>query len=512
MWLDYLLFALFGASLVGIALYTRGRARTVDEFVHAGKGGLGGWMTAFAYGTTYFSAVIFIGYAGSFGRLYGLAAVWIGVGNALFGALLAWAVLAARTKRMTANLSASTMPDFFEKRYGSRGLRTVSAVVIFVFLTPYSASVYNGLSVLFERIYGIPGWVMMIFLAAFTALYLVFGGYLATALSDFIQGIVMLAGVALMVFCFLNHENVSWDLSRLVSDKELTWFTLGSENGGLYGNTVSLLSLVLLTSFGVFALPQTIHKYQSIRDRRAIRQGMIVSTVFALVIGFGAYFTGALSSLFPETAALPSDRVIPEMLALVIPTGLSGMIAILILSASMSTLSSVSLSSATAVTLDLYRARLKKDATDKHTTLVLRLFCFLFILLSVVLAVLNEELGLAAIAYMMGISWGTLAGCFIGPFVLGLISRRVTAAAAWTSIFTSLGLTVLLTIFFGYDKLGYACTFGEALKAGVGCSPMTGVICMVASMLVTVAVSLLTKPPKQEILDRAFRAPENESV
>ncbi len=509
MWIDYLLFALFGASLVGIALYTRKRTRTVDEFMHAGKGGLGGWMTAFAYGTTYFSAVIFIGYAGSFGRQYGLAAVWIGIGNALIGALLAWAVLAARTKRMTANLSASTMPEFFEKRYGSRGLRTVSAVVIFVFLTPYSASVYNGLSVLFQRIYGIPGWVMMLFLAAFTALYLVFGGYLATALSDFIQGIVMLAGVVLMVFCFLHHENVSFDLSRLVSDKELSWFTFASENGGLYGNTVSLISLVLLTSFGVFALPQTIHKYQSIKDRRAIRRGMIVSTVFALIVGVGAYFTGALSAFFPETAALPSDRVIPEMLVLVIPAGLSGIIAVLILSASMSTLSSVSLSSASAVTLDLYKARIKKDASDGHTTLALRLFCLLFILLSVVLAILNEELGLTAIAYMMGISWGTLAGCFIGPFVLGLLSRRVTAAAAWASIGTSLVLTVFFTIFFGYDKLGYACSFGEALQAGVGCSPMTGVLCMAASILVTLLVSLFTRPPKQEILDRAFALEES---
>ncbi len=512
MWIDYILFALFGASLVGIALYTRGRAGTVDEFMHAGRGGLGGWMTAFAYGTTYFSAVIFVGYAGSFGRQFGLASVWIGIGNALIGSPLAWVVLAGRTRRMTKNLGVSTMPAFFEARYGSRGLRTVSAVVIFLFLTPYSASVYNGLSVLFERIYGIPGWVMMLLLAAFTALYLVFGGYLATALSDFIQGIVMLVGVGLMVFCFLNHENVSWDLSRLVSDKELTWITLGSERGGLYGSTASLLSLVLLTSFGVFALPQTIHKYQSLRDRRAIRQGMIVSTAFALIIGFGAYFTGALSAFFPETAALPSDRVIPEMLSLVIPAGLSGMIAVLILSASMSTLSSVSLSSASAVTLDLYRTCVKKDASDKHTTLVLRLFCFLFILLSVVLAILNEELGLAAIAYLMGISWGTLAGCFIGPFVLGLLSRRVTAAAAWASIGTSLGLTVILTIFFGYDKLGYACTFGEALKAGVGCSPMTGVLCMAASMLVTVVVSLLTKPPRKEIIDRAFGIPENESV
>ena len=511
LWIDYVLFALYALSLVGIALYTRGRSKSVDDFLHAGKRGLGGWMTAFAYGTTYFSAVIFIGYAGNFGRQYGLASVWIGIGNAILGSLIAWAVLAKRTKNMTMRLASKTMPDFFAKRYGSSRLKIVSAIIIFVLLTPYSASVYNGLSALFERVYGIPGWVMMVLLATLTALYLFFGGYFATALSDFIQGIVMLVGVCLMVFCFLNHENVSWDLSSIVSDPEHTWFTFGSENHGLYGNTVSLLSLIFLTSFGVWALPQTVHKYYAIRDKRAINRGMVVSTVFALVIGFGAYFTGALSSLFPEVGAVAGDRVIPEMLSLVIPSGLMGIIAILILSASMSTLSSVSLASASVVAVDLYKGALRPDAEDKKVNLLMRLLCLGFIVLSVVIAVLNEEYKITAIAYLMGISWGTLAGCFMGPYVLGLVWRRVSRAAVWASIGTSLGLTVALILFFGYDKLGYACTLGEALKAGVGCSPMIGVICMIASLIVTATVTLFTKAPEEELLTRAFDSPlENE--
>lgn len=510
-WIDYLLFVLYAAGLVGIALYTRNRSKSVDDFLLAGKRGLGGWMTAFAYGTTYFSAVIFIGYAGNFGKQYGLASVWIGIGNAVLGSLIAWAVLAKRTKNMTMRLGSKTMPDFFEKRFGSPRLKIVSAIIIFLFLIPYSASVYNGLSALFERVFEIPGWAVMIALAALTALYLFFGGYFATALSDFVQGIVMLVGVVLMVIFFLSHENVSWDLSTLVADPEHTWFTFGSENGGIYGNTVSLISLILLTSFGVWALPQTIHKYYAIRDKRAINQGMIVSTVFALIIGFGAYFTGALSGLFPEVADIAGDRVIPEMLSIVIPVGLMGVIAVLILSASMSTLSSVSLASASVVAVDLYKGAIRKDASDKRVNTVMRLLCLGFIVLSVVIAVLNEEFGIAAIAYMMGISWGTLAGCFIGPYVLGLFWRRVSRAAVWASIGTSLSLTVGLVIFLGYDKMGYACSFGVALKTGVGCSPMIGVICMVASLIVTAAVTLFTKAPDEAILTQAFDAPlENE--
>ena len=505
MWIDYLLFALYAACLVGIAFYTRKRASSVNEFLMAGKRGLGGWMSAFSYGTTYFSAVIFIGYAGNFGSRFGLAAVWIGIGNALIGALFAWWLLAGRTKAMTVRLGAKTMPQFFEKRYDSPALKLVSAIVVFVFLIPYSASVYNGLSALFEKVYGIPGWVMMAVLAVLTSVYLFFGGYFATSLSDFVQGVLMLFGVVLMVLLFLGHKNVSWDLSSLVSDPEHTWFTFGSDRRGLYGNTVSLLSLIGLTSFGVMALPQTVHKYYAIRNRRAIRQGMVVSTVFALVIGFVAYFVGALSGLFPEElAGLPADRYIPAMLLAVIPSGCMGIIAILVLSASMSTLASVSLASASVVSIDIYKGFLRKEASDRRTTAVMRVLCLVFILISVVLAVLNEQLQLTAIAYLMGISWGTLAGCFMGPFVLGLLSRRVTRPAAWASIITSLSLTAVLIVLLGYDKCGYACSFGEALKEGVSCSPLIGVICMAASLLVTAAVSFFTAPPREAILHEAF--------
>ncbi len=510
--LDIIILVLYALSMVGIAIYTRNRSKSVNDFLLAGKKGLNGWMSAFAYGTTYFSAVIFIGYAGKFGQSFGLAAVWIGIANAVIGSLFAWLVLARRTKNMTVRLGAKTMPEFFEKRYGSQGLKIVSAVVIFIFLIPYSASVYNGLSSLFETVFKIPGWAVMIALAALTALYLFFGGYFATALSDFIQGIIMLIGVVLMVICFMNSPEVSWDISELVNDVNKTWFTFGSENTGIYGSTASLMSLILLTSFGVWALPQTIHKYYAIRDRRAISQGTIVSTLFALIIGFGAYYVGALSGLFGELLeGVTGDYVIPTMLAKVIPMGLMGIIAVLILSASMSTLSSVSLASASVVAVDIYKGRLNKDASDKRVNIVMKALCLVFVVISVVLAILNEKFGVAAIAYMMGISWGTLAGCFMGPYVLGVIWKRVTKSAVWASIISSLVLTVSLIIFFGYHKCGFACSFGKAIATGVGLSPMIGVICMVFSMVITVVVSLLTKCPSSEIISEAFDKPiENE--
>ena len=505
--LDYVILGLYALSMVGIAVYTHNRSKSVNDFLLAGKKGLNGWMSAFSYGTTYFSAVVFIGYAGKFGQAYGLAAVWIGIVNAIAGALIAWLLLAKRTKNMTARLSAKTMPEFFEKRYGSKNIKLLSAIVIFLFLIPYSASVYNGLSSLFAIVFGIPGWVVMVLLAVLTAVYLFFGGYFATALSDFIQGIIMLVGVVLMVICFMNHDNVSWDLSKLADDVNKTWFTLGNTENykGIYGPTVSLISLILLTSFGVWGLPQTIHKYYAIRDKKAITQGVIVSTAFALIIGFGAYFVGALAGLFPEhLVGVSADNVIPVLLAKVIPAGLMGVIVVLILSASMSTLASVSLASASVVAVDIYKGKINTSASDKRVNTVMRALCLAFILISVVIALVNTRYEVAAIAYMMGISWGTLSGCFIGPFVIGLYWKRVTRSAVWSSIVSSLVLTVSLIIFFGYHQNGFACSFGAALKAGVGCSPMIGVICMMFSVIITVAVSLLTKKPSDDIISEAF--------
>lgn len=501
---DYIILALYALAMVAIAYYTKNRSSSVNDFLMAGKRGLNGWMTAFAYGTTYFSAVIFIGYAGQFGRSFGLASVWIGIGNALIGTLLAWLVLAKRTKNMTQRLGAKTMPKFFEKRYGDKNIKLVSAIIIFIFLIPYSASVYNGLSTLFEIVFGIPGWIVMVVLAALTAVYLFFGGYFATAVSDFIQGIIMLVGVICMVLCFMNSDNVNWDISKLVNDNNLTWFTFGADKQGIYGSTVSLISLILLTSLGVWALPQTIHKYYAIRDKKAITQGIVVSTAFAFIIGFIAYFTGALSAFFPETEGVADAKVIPIMLSRVIPSGLIGVIAVLILSASMSTLSSVSLAGASVIAIDIYKGTVDKEASDKKVNTVMRILCLSFVALSVVLAILNEKFGIAAIAYMMGISWGTLAGCFIGPYVLGVVWKKATRPAMWTSVIGSLVITAALIVIFGYDKNGWDCSFGTALRSGVGTSPLIGVICMLFSLIATFVISLLTKAPSDEIIEEAF--------
>jgi SSS family solute:Na+ symporter len=266
-----------------------------------------------------------------------------------------------------------------------------------------------------------------------------------------------------------------------------------------------MISLILLTSFGVWALPQTVHKYYAIRDdKNAIKQGTIITTLFALIIGFGAYFVGGLGVKFPEFNGVAGDNLIPVMLQLVIPVGLMGIISVLILSASMSTLSSVSLASASVIAVDIYKGKINTKAEDKKVNTLMRVLCLIFVLISVVLAILNEEFGISAIAYMMGISWGTLAGCFIGPYVLGLFFKKISVPAVWTSIIGTLVLTITLIFVFGFDMASWNCSFGMAIQNGISRSPLIGVICMIFSMIVTFVVSLFTKRPSNEVLEKAF--------
>ena len=486
--------------MVAVAFVCRKKSSTLNDFFLGGRG-LGGWMSAFSYGTTYFSSVIFIGYAGKFGWKMGLACTLIGVGNALIGTLLAWKVLANPTRLMTRRLESLTMPDFFSKRYDSPKLKMIASIVIFVFLIPYSASVYQGLGYLFEMVFGIDVVWCIVIMAVLTALYLFAGGYFATSLSDFIQGCIMLVGVILMVCFILNAPNVNWSegLGKL-TDMGFG-FNISSE-GGWDSPLFNLIILILLTSFGIWGLPQSVHKFYAVRDKKAINQAMIVSTIFSLLVGGGAYFVGSMSHLF--FTELPNggfDTVVPIMLSKALPAALLGLIVVLVLSASMSTLASLSLASGSAIAVDLYKGYIKKDATDKQVNIRLKILCVLFILISVLLAVFNSQ----AIVDFMSLSWGTLAGCFIGPYVLGLYSKKINKYGAWTSIIMGLVTTFVLVFTFGAISPNPNFEgFLAIVKGGIQRSPLIGVICMAQSVIVTYLVSIFTKKPDKDLIDKCF--------
>ena len=380
------LLVIFFAGMVAVGISARKHAVSVSGFVLGGRS-VGPWLTAFAYGTSYFSAVVFVGYAGQFGWKYGLASTWIGLGNAALGSLLAWVVLGRRTRIMSQHLGSSTMPDFFEKRFDSKPLKITASIIIFIFLIPYTASIYNGLSRLFEMAFHIPYAVCVVVMAGFTAVYVILGGYMATAISDFIQGIIMLAGIVLVVAAVLNGEGgfmaAVGSLSQIPSDAEPTLGQPGAFASFFGPDPLNLLGVVILTSLGTWGLPQMVQKFYAIRNEKAVRTGTVISTIFAVIVSGGCYFLGGFGRLFDDPSlydaggALVYDSIIPFMLSK-LPDVLIGVVVVLVLSASMSTLSSLVLTSSSTLTLDLIKDNLWKNMSEKKQVGMMRVLIAVF--------------------------------------------------------------------------------------------------------------------------------------
>ena len=495
---------IFLIVMIGVGLYSRKQARSVDGFVLGGRN-VGGWLTAFAYGTSYFSAVVFVGYAGQFGWKYGMSASWIGVGNAVIGSLLAWLVLGKRTREMTQKLQSRTMPDFFGSRYGDEGLRVAASIIAFIFLIPYTAGVYMGISKLFEMGFNIPYSYCAMTMAVLTAVYVILGGYKATAINDFIQGLIMLFGITTVIAVVLagqggfsaayekmllqapNADDLSQRGAELYRN-----FKAGDFASWFGPNPVSLLGVVILTSLGTWGLPQMVGKFYSITDEDAIRRGTVISTVFALIVAGGCYFLGGFGRLFvptafnAETGKFAYDNIVPTMLE-TLPDALIALVVLLVLSASMSTLAGLVLTSSSTMTLDLiYRDKKAnadevregeiddtvRGAIEKRKVVVMRVLIVFFIVISLMIALNPPQF----IAQLMGISWGALAGAFLAPFMLGLYWKGVTRQAVWACFVWGVGLTVVNMM------------TGNAILNPIDC----GAVAMLGGFPVVWVVSLLT--------------------
>ena len=485
----------FFGVMIGIGLYCRRNATDVNGFVLGGRS-VGPWLTAFAYGTSYFSAVVFVGYAGQFGWKYGIAATWAGIGNALLGSLLAWAVLGRRTRVMTQHLDSATMPQFFERRFDNRTLKIAASAIIFLFLIPYTASLYNGLSRLFAMAFDVDYAVCVIIMAVLTAVYVIAGGYMATAINDFIQGIIMIVGIIAVIGAVLNSQGGFLEaLNKLgqVSDSAVS-ATPGVFASFFGPDPAGLLGVVILTSLGTWGLPQMVQKFYAIKSEQAINKGMIISTIFALIVAGGCYFLGGFGRLFSDQidiAANGFDSVVPTMLS-GLPTVLIAVVIILVLSASMSTLSSLVMASSSTLTLDFIKGTIVKDMDEKKQLLTMRLLIVVFILISVVLAIIQYRSSVTFIAQLMGVSWGALAGAFLAPFLYGLYWKRTTSVGVWASFLFS---TVVMLA-----NILCKSAFPPVLQSPIN----AGAFCMIAGLVIVPVVSLLTRKPDQQLIDHVF--------
>jgi SSS family solute:Na+ symporter len=477
--------AAFLVLMTIIGIWGMRKTKTLGDFFLGGRT-LGPWVSAVAYGTSYFSAVIFIGFAGTQGWQFGLSALWIALGNAVIGAGAAWLVLARRTRRMTQNMDTMTMPEFLQERYGAKHLKPLAASVIFFFLLPYSASVFKGLGHLFEKVFGIPYDIALLIMIAFTGVYLILGGYFAIAITDFIQGIIMFGGAAVMILVLSGEGGGYFAMAGKAAEAFAAHIPAAARPSAL-----TVISLVFMTSFGTWGLPQMTQKFYAIKNEKVIPKAAIVTTVFALMIGFAAYSTGAFSHLFFDLATVPRneagailyDLIVPTLLTEHLPETLMALILLLVLSASMSTLSSLVLVSSSSIAIDLYPSRVDTKTGKDRSVAMMRFLSAVFIVISYFIS----RFQISIIVYLMSLSWGVVSGSFAAPYILGLYSKKVTKAGAYAGLLT--GLVTMITLFF---------------VLGSRRSPLAASISIIAPFITVPLVSAFTKPPEQALLDKAF--------
>ncbi|MDY3014012.1 MAG: sodium:solute symporter [Evtepia sp.] len=502
------LLLIYFAIMVGIGLYCRKHTTDVAGFVLGGRS-VGPWLTAFAYGTSYFSAVVFVGYAGQFGWKYGIAATWAGIGNALVGSLLAWVVLGRRTRIMTQHFNSATMPQFFGERFQSKGLKIGASVIVFLFLIPYTASLFNGLSRLFGMAFHMDYAICIILMGVLTGIYVIAGGYMATAINDFVQGCVMLVGICVVIAAVLNTQGGFTEaLHSLGAVSDPT--TPNGEVPGIFASffgpdPVNLLGVVLLTSLGTWGLPQMVQKFYAIKSEDSIQKGTIISTLFAFVVAGGCYFLGGFGRLFSDRVDIAADgydSIIPAMME-GLPDLLIAIVVILVLSASMSTLSSLVIASSSTMTIDLLKDNVIKDLNDRETIFIIRCFIVVFVLISMIIAIVQYKFSIGFIAQLMGVSWGALAGAFLAPFLYGLYWKKVTKAACWTSFLFGSGIMVLNLL----QNAFFPELFPVLLRSPINC----GAFAMLAGLVIVPVVSLFTQTPDQAMVDQAFACYEKKS-
>lgn len=527
--LIWILTILFVIVTIGVGVWGMRRSRTLGDFFIGGRT-LGPWVSAFAYGTSYYSAVMFIGFAGQLGWAFGLDVLWISFGNTFLGCLLAWFVLGYRTRRMTQNLGVMTMPEFFDRRLEAPMIKIFAAIIIFLFLLPYSAAAFTGLAYLFKITLGVDFVYALLGMCLVTAIYLIMGGYLAISLNDFIQGMIMLVGSILMFFILTHkaggfHEVITTIQTNYpvhLNQKLPPWYVVAGAT--------------FMTSFGVWGLPQMVQKFYAIKDEKQILRAAIVTTVFSFIVVFAGYFNGSMMHVFYESPtvvttpaeaqayeqalketgnvrdsegriqAVPApyvtnedgsqklkngqpviayDELVPRLLQTQLPPALMAIIVVLVLSATMSTLSSLILVASSAIAIDLYREHAEQNESSLKPLYLIRFLNGLFILISALMALMKFSF----IVAMMSVSWGAVAGAFMAPYLYSLYWKRLNKYGVAAGMATGLTLNIVLFL------LHVNATLAASLA-------------ILVPFAVIPVVTLLTPAPNPETVRLAFAKPD----
>ena len=505
--IKYIFVAAYVFFILYVGLKSRKDSGGGEGYLLGGRS-IGPVITSFSFAATYISGVCMVN-AGKIGWDWGIGAMWNAWGNVLLSIVFMWFFLGTRSRRMSEKLGVQTLPDFLRARYKTEYFKLVGSIVLFVFMIPYTAAVFSSLSYMFTSVFNLPYIGAVIVMAILAAVYLVVGGYKAAAKIDVVQGGIMVIGGIILAVATINSKEVGGLAEGIERMKAIAPFVnsqgvqaTGSDIinfgfNGSFGLLMGIIPFVLMTSWAPNGLPQMATKFFAIKSAKQVKIGGIVCTILGFIIITGVHVPGLFIHLFYDKLPAGGTNVlVPDMLTKIFDSSLVGqlclsLILLLVLSASMSTLAGLVLSSSAALGMDFIKGYVAKNLDEKKTTLLLRVCTLFFVAAALILALLN----LGVISSIQSLAWGSMSGFFLAPYIFGTMGKKVTKAGAIAGSIVGLACAVLIP---------------TVVKSSVpALAPYCSTInaCAIATLLpliVTPIVSSFTKKMDKEYVDEIF--------
>jgi SSS family solute:Na+ symporter len=502
------------------------RTKSADDYMVAGRE-THPYIMALSYGATFISTAAIVGFGGVAAN-YGMGILWLVFLNILIGIFIAFVFFGKRTRKMGHNLDALTFPEFLSRRFDSKFIQYFSGAVIFIGMPLYASAVLIGMARFVETTLKIDYNIALIVMALIVAVYVIFGGIRGVMYTDALQGTIMFFGIIFLLIAIYwllggvteAHQALT-NLANIVPQSATAkatatgftgWTSMPAFGSPFWWTLIS--SIVLGVGIGVLSQPQLVVRFMTVKSNKELNRAVLIGGIFTFAVTFTAYIVGSLSNVYffqqmGQTAVQAAggnlDKVIPVFISAAMPLWFAYLFMITLLSAAMSTLSSQFHVQGTALGRDIYETLSRKKRGS--SVMVARIGITVAVLIAVILGFILPG---SIVAVGTSMWFGITAAAFLSMYVAALFWKRATKEGVIAGLVSGSVLS-LFWLIFGFKKSAAAVGICQALTGQVviiTSNPWPTVdpliIALPLAAIMTIVVSLITKPPSKEHLDKCF--------
>ncbi len=524
-----IVFIIYIFALVFVGYYAYKKTNSSEDFMIAGKD-THPFIMAMSYGATFISTAAIVGFGGVAGQ-YGMSVLWLAFLNIIIGVFIAFVFLGKRTRRMGHALESLTFPEFLGKRFDSKFIQSVSGLIIFCAMPIYAAVVLIGAARFLESSLLIDFSIALLILSIIITFYVLFGGIRGVMYTDALQGTIMVvAMVFLLVFVYwllggVDTANTALtNMGNLYPADAMATGGTGWTSFPKFGTPFwwSLVSSTLIgVGIGVLAQPSLIVRFMTVKSDKELNRSVLIGGIFIAVMPTTAYIVGSLSNVYfmdklgkiaVDVVGGNIDKIIPTFITMALPEWFVYIFLLSLIAAAMSTISSQLHTQGTAFGVDIYHTLRAKSKQKLDEVSISRIGILIAIILALVMAFLLPG---SVVALGTSLFFEICAAAFLPVFLGALYWKGITRLGAIAGIVSGTFVSLFwLTFVFKKTAVGLGiCKFIFGVETILPAAPWPFIdvmlIAVPVSAIITIIVSLITKPPAQEVIDKAFKNIDN---